>query len=187
MYLKGATFPATTPINVWDAKLGGYGTFGPVTIDNSTFALGAPADIGIAHMAWLGMTNNAKLLTTIRGATAGSGYGQIQALGAVDLTADPGQEPTLEVHFSGYTPPVGQAFTLIITETVIKGTFKGQPEGATATFDGMPFRVSHKGGAVVITRLASTASPTATASATATPTPPKGTNRRFVPSIASDR
>jgi uncharacterized protein with beta-barrel porin domain len=89
----------------------------------------------------------------INGTTAGTGYDQLVASGKVNLAS-----ANLNVTL-GFTPAVGNAFTLIKNNsgTAIIGTFNGLAEGASIVINGMTFKISYLGGAghdVVITRTA---------------------------------
>lgn len=78
------------------------------------------------------------------GITACTEYDQLQVTGTVDVTGG-----TLNVsRFGGFTPAVGQTFTVISNDAAdaITGTFTGLAQGATITVDGYTFTISYTGG-----------------------------------------
>lgn len=88
----------------------------------------------------------------LNGATAGSGYDQVNTTGTVSLGGS-----TLSVSL-GFTPSVGQSFTIIKNDgaDAVIGTFNGLAEGATFSLSGMLFQISYVGGEgndVVLTRI----------------------------------
>jgi hypothetical protein len=82
------------------------------------------------------------------------GYSQVQASGPLDLGGS-----TLSLTL-GFTPAVGDSFTLLSTDdsSPITGTFAGLDEGAVFSQNGMTFQITYQGGArgnsVVLTRVA---------------------------------
>jgi hypothetical protein len=83
----------------------------------------------------------------------GSGYDQLVVNGAVNITNGTALQLTL-----GYTPPVGQAFTLIdnLGSGAVQGTFSNLAEGGLLTIGTLVFQITYKGGDgndVVLTRI----------------------------------
>jgi hypothetical protein len=82
------------------------------------------------------------------------GYSQVQASGPLDLGGS-----TLSLTL-GFTPAVGDSFTLLSTDdsSPVTGTFAGLDEGAVFTQDGLTFEITYQGGprgtSVVLARLA---------------------------------
>jgi len=104
----------------------------------------------------------------INGATAGTGYSQLDATGSVNLGGS-----TLTGSF-GFTPAAGETFTIIKSTAPIVGTFYGLPEGASVTRGGVAFTISYAGGSsgddVVLTSgAAKTISTTTSLSSSANP------------------
>lgn len=91
---------------------------------------------------------------TLRMQLAGDAdYDQVDVTGTVDLAY-----ATLELAV-GYTPTIGQRFTLINNDDTdaVAGIFNNQPEGSLIATDNMAFRISYVGGDgndVVLTRVA---------------------------------
>lgn len=78
------------------------------------------------------------------GTTACTEYDQLQVTGTVDVTSG-----TLNVsRFGGFTPAVGQTFTIISNDVAdaVTGTFAGLAQGATVTVDAYTFTISYTGG-----------------------------------------
>jgi hypothetical protein len=90
------------------------------------------------------------LAVELNGPTAGTQYDQLQVSGSVILGG------ALNVSL-GYTPAVGDGFTLLDNTGPgpITGTFAGLPQGAVVTIGGQAFTISYVGGTgndVVLTR-----------------------------------
>ena len=196
--LDGATFPAASQFSaqgvpVSRPSLAGYGTFGETILTTANLAM-VPVNgqFGFARFPTLQFAPDVGVVYEIKGATPGTGFTQIVMAGEIFL-----DDAGLLLTFGGYSPPAGQAFTLITGASGLSGTFsnaqdgKPLPEGAAFTAGGMQFKITYKGGAghdVVITRQAGAATPTPTATPTATPTPTPGSAKfkRFVPMVARD-
>ena len=86
----------------------------------------------------------------LNGPNPGSGgYGQLVAMGTVDLAGS-----TLSASL-GFTPSIGESFTIIHSTAPIMGTFNGQAEGSMFTIGSVPFRITYVGGSgddVVLTQ-----------------------------------
>ncbi|HVU24366.1 MAG TPA: hypothetical protein VHE13_09605 [Opitutus sp.] len=90
------------------------------------------------------MTVDGTLRFELDGATAaGTDYGQI-VFGSGDLTL--GGTSALDLVL-GYTPGIGDEFTLITGASSIAGQFSGLDEGGFISAGGMTFQVSYEGGA----------------------------------------
>ena len=196
--LDGATFPAASQFSaqgvpVSRPSLAGYGTFGETILTTANLAM-APVNgqFGFARFPTLQFAPDVGVVYEIKGATPGTGFTQIVMAGEIFL-----DDAGLLLTFGGYSPPAGQAFTLITGASGLSGTFsnaqdgKPLPEGAAFTAGGMQFTITYKGGAghdVVITRQAGAATPTPTATPTATPPPTPGQTKfkRFVPFVARE-
>jgi len=160
------------------ATLSGTGTVGPVTATNAVISPGdSPTVTGILTVegsVTLGsqpsyvVPSGSSFVVALNGATAGSGYDQLNATGAVNLGGS-----TLDATL-GFTPAAGETFTIIKSSAPIVGTFKGRPEGASITIGGVPFTINYAGGTsgddVVLTAgAATTVSTTTTLSSSANP------------------
>ena len=93
------------------------------------------------------------LAAQLNGSTPGTGYDQVKVMGEVEVS-----NATLQVTL-GFTPVVGQQFTLIDNDgtDAVTGTFAGLPEGALLPMGNVVFQVSYQGGDgndVTLTRIA---------------------------------
>lgn len=110
----------------------------------------------------------AKFNVQLDGTTAGTQYDQLSATGTVALGG-----ATLNVA-TGFSPAVGNIFTIVQTTGGVSGTFQGLAEGAQFTAGGRTFVIHYTATAVTLTAAASptpTPTPTPAPTATATPTP----------------
>jgi len=95
------------------------------------------------------MTISGTYAAEIGGATACTGYDQLQVSGSTTISG------TLQISFvNGFTPTVGQSFTLISNSGSLSGTFNGLADGETFTSGGATFQITYTGGSgndVVVT------------------------------------
>lgn len=81
-----------------------------------------------------------------------TGYDQIKVLNSGSATEAVMLDNTSSIlttsRYNGYTPTQGQVFTIIdqAGSAAVSGTFKGLPEGATFTQNGIVFKISYVGG-----------------------------------------
>jgi len=86
------------------------------------------------------------------GADPCSGYDQLKVLnasnGANAVTLDPNAAILTVSLYNSYAPKKGQVFIIVdqAGDKAVTGTFKGLPEGATFTQDGIVYMISYKGG-----------------------------------------
>jgi hypothetical protein len=98
------------------------------------------------------LSSSATFGVTLEGTDPDS-YSQVHASGPLDLGGS-----TLSLTL-GFTPAVGDSFTLLSTDdsSPITGTFAGLDEGAVFSQNGMTFQITYRGGprgnSVVLTRL----------------------------------
>ncbi len=140
---EGTTFFGTP-------TLSGTGTVGPITSADGTISPGDGATITGTLTANGNVTLDSRstLNVALNGATAGTGYDQLNASGSVNLGGS-----TLTGSL-GFTPISGETFTIIKSTAPIVGTFQGLPQGASVTIGGVPFTVNYAadgGDAVVLT------------------------------------
>jgi autotransporter-associated beta strand protein len=140
------------------ATVGGTGTLGPVTLTTGGTLLAGTATSAAAVLSSgnLSFASGSKFRVPLDGTNLGAGgYGEINVTGSVNLG---GTTLSLSVA-GGFTPAVGESFTLINndgTEAVV-GTFNGLAQGATFNVSGKTYQISYVGGDgndVVITRIA---------------------------------
>ncbi len=132
------TASSTTIAN--GGTLGGHGTIGSVSVGSGgTLAPGNSP--GILHTGNLSFLSGSTAKIELNGTTVGTQYDQLAVTGTVSLNG------TLTVSL-GYTPTVGQAFTIIDNDGVdaISTRFAGLAEGATFTTGVGTFKISYAGG-----------------------------------------
>ena len=119
-----------------------------------TFAGGAVTpNPGVFSIAGgMALASSTTFSAILNGADPAS-YSQITASGPIDLGGS-----TLALTL-GYTPQVGDSFTLLTAGagSSVTGTFAGLDEGATFSQDGFTFQITYQGGpngnSVVLTRV----------------------------------
>jgi autotransporter-associated beta strand protein len=135
--------------------LGGTGVVGNVSVlSGGHVAPGiSSTQTGVLTAANVTLASGSGFNLQANGTTAGSGYSQLSASGTVNITGS-----TLNFTL-GFTPVIGNAFTIINNTGAgaVVGTFKGLPQNATFTLNGMTFQISYTGGTgndVVVSRTA---------------------------------
>lgn len=124
----------------YDGTLKGTGTVGVLTVmSGGNLATGqSPGCITSGNFVMSGT-----LEQEIAGATACSGYDQVQVTGSVTLSG------ALTVSLlNGFVPSKNQVYTIITNDgaDAVSGTFANLAEGAIVTIGGTQFRVSYVGG-----------------------------------------
>ena len=132
-----------------NTTLSGTGTVGAMSVGDGTVSPGDGPVPGILNAQGdvefsppnpdeedVGSTFN----VVLNGATAGTGYSQLNVSGSADLGGS-----TLNTAL-GFTPANGETFTIIKSTSPIVGTFDGLPEGASLTIGNTPFTISYHGG-----------------------------------------
>ena len=123
--------------------LRGTGSVGSISVSGGLVWPGSGTAPGILTSAGHATFSGGRFRADLDGPLVGTGYGQLLVAGPVSL----GQNvTTLELEL-GYTPLVGQSFTIIRTTVAgaIAGTFSGLPEGAEFSSGGLTFGISYKG------------------------------------------
>jgi hypothetical protein len=149
--------------------LGGTGTVGPITSNSGTISPGdgATASGILTADGNVTLDSGSTFNVALNGATAGTGYDQLNVTGSVNLGG------SALVATLGFTPTAGETFSIIKSTAPIVGTFKGLSEGASVTIGGIPFEISYAadgGDAAVLTPSnATTAATTTTMSSSANP------------------
>ena len=121
--------------------LEGTGTVSSVTMSGGTLKPGDSP--GIFHIQGdLTMSAGAVFQTELNGAFPGSGYGQLQVNGGVNLNG-----ASLNL-VPGYSITPGTAFLIVVNGGTdpVSGTFAGLPEGAVFSAGGQYFSISYKTG-----------------------------------------
>ncbi len=83
-------------------------------------------------------------LSEVQGLNACTGYDQLQVSGTANVT-----NATLQLSLlNGFTPTIGQSFTILNNtgSNPVTGTFNGLAEGATFSLGGATFQISYVGG-----------------------------------------
>ena len=154
------SMPSTIASFINGALLGGSGRIGPIGFNRGTLAPGTNGP-GILNVNSGGVTLNTNdtFLVAINGATAGSGYSQLNVTGTVGLG---NANLQLTMPIAGAT---NSQLTIINNDgaDAIAGTFNHLPEGATLTAaNGAKFKISYHGGTgndVVLTQMSLPAQP----------------------------
>src|SRR5260221_5619130 len=126
--------------------LGGNGTVGNVFSNSGVISPGnSPGIITVSGDLILNSLTTTDI--EINGTTAGTQYDQIDVTGNADLG-----DSNLNV-ILGYTPTVGDSFTILQTEIggTISGIFGGLSDGSTFTISGVTFRINYTSNTVVLT------------------------------------
>ncbi len=120
---------------------GGTNTIGHVTVTGK-LKPGMPSSASILTCSNLTFSSAGTYFVDINGTTAGSGYDQMKARGAVTL-ANATLKPTLSCMAPSLT-----SYTIIDNDgsDAVVGTFSGLPEGTTFSVNGTPFRITYAGG-----------------------------------------
>jgi uncharacterized repeat protein (TIGR01451 family) len=123
--------------------LRGTGSVGSISASGGLVWPGSGTAPGILTSAGHATFSGGRFRADLDGPLVGTGYGQLLVAGPVSL----GQNVTLLELELGYTPLVGQSFTIIKTTTAgaISGAFSGLPEGAEFSSGGLTFGISYKG------------------------------------------
>ena len=132
-----------------EATLAGTGSVNSTLVVFSGATV-APGDIGTTGIL---DTGNAAFVTgstfhaRLDGATAGTGYDQLNVTGLVNLDASSTGGATLDLDMMT-TPAIGDTFVLINNDGVdtVHGTFHGLAQGATITDGNATFTISYTGG-----------------------------------------
>ena len=145
------------------ATVGGTGTVGAITTTGSAVSPGdnAPGILSAQGSATIDAASTFKV--ALNGATAGTGYSQLDVKGSVSLATG-----TLSASL-GFTPTSGENFTIIQCTAPIVGTFAGLPQGASVTIGEVRLTINYDadgGDAVVLTQAATTSTPTLTGTTT---------------------
>ena len=147
---------ASSDFSVDGGTLGGSGTVGTIsgTASGGTVNPGSPVSAtAVLSSGDVALDAATTFSANLNGATAGTGYDQLNVTGTVNLNG-----ATLNLAF-GFTPAVGAAFVLVNNDgaDAISGTFAGLAEGANLTLGGLRYQITYAGGTnandVVLTRI----------------------------------
>ncbi len=131
------------------STLGGSGTVGTVMTTEATISPGDSPGI-LSAAGNVTFDSHSIFQVELDGANpVRGGYDQLNVTGVVNLAGS-----TLSGTV-GFTPSIGEAFTIIHSTAPIVGTFNGLAEGAAFSIDGVPFHITYVGGSgddVVLTQ-----------------------------------
>ncbi len=136
--------------------LSGTGTLGTVNVSGGTLGPATPAG-GTGTLTVNGnitFSSTADYTVTLNGNAPGAGYDQVNlTTGSVNL----GSSSSLNVILgSGFTPTVGETFTIIQSPSAVSGSFASLPEGTIFSVGGQLFQVSYQNNDVTLTCIAAT-------------------------------
>ncbi len=132
-----------------EGTMSGTGTVGAMSVGDGNVSPGDGPDPGILNANGdvvfappnLDEEDVGSTFTVVlNGATAGTGYSQLNVNGSVDLGGST-FNPSL-----GFTPSNGEQFTIIKSTVPIVGTFMNLPEGSPLTIGNTQFTISYVGG-----------------------------------------
>jgi autotransporter-associated beta strand protein len=120
--------------------LGGNGHTGRIEGQSGRVAPGMSP--GVLITSDLQFTPNLEVQFELNGLTGGNLYDQVFTLGGIHLGA-----ARLDVQLN-FAPPVGTQFLLFLNDGTdpVVGTFAGLPEGTTFQANGVPLRITYRGG-----------------------------------------
>ena len=152
-------------MNVTGGTLGGTGPVGGIISTNGSVAPGNGAGL-LTSAGNVTFNSGTTFRIEIGGVNPGTEYDRLQVTGAVNLGA--GVTTLNGTLINGFTPVVGQQFTIIQSTGGITGTFA---QGSSITFGGVDFTITYNANSVVLSVQAPSPTPTAAPTATPTPTP----------------
>jgi hypothetical protein len=146
------TFDGAVQGTTLTANAGAYGVrflnggslANPVTFNNTgNVQVGDAAGHGILSTGNVSLRSGNVYTAALAGETAGSGYGQLNVTGTVNLGG-----ATLNLTGGLFTPTAGAVYTLINNDgtDLVTGTFNGLPEGTLLTVGNFVGRLSYAGG-----------------------------------------
>lgn len=130
------------------ATLGGSGTLGTIATSGAV-SPGGPGT-AILRSGDTVFSAGSSFVVKLNGTTPGSGYDQLNATGAVNLSGSPTLLAT-----AGFQGATGNSFTILVSSMGISGTFNGLANNATLTINGQIFQIQYTATSVVLIRLAS--------------------------------
>jgi autotransporter-associated beta strand protein len=151
LIVTGSLAPGAPVLVDGQGTLRGSGSVGPVTVDG-ILAPGGHAEgdnpTGVLHTGAVTFHDGSTFQVRLNGGTAGTGYDQLAANGAVDLSAG----PLLDVSL-GYTPASGDTYTLVTATGGITGIFAGLPNNSMLQMNGRSYRITYTTNSVVLTNV----------------------------------
>ena len=147
---SSSTFPTLSveagTVELYDEWLGSIEAKGGLLRGHATTGaiLGMGGQVCLCDFTTASFSGVAAVRVAINGGTPGTGFDRMICHGAVNLTGQ-----TLQVSLGAFTPMTSGRFTIIdrsVGDGPVTGTFAGLPEGAGFMLNGLPFRITYKGG-----------------------------------------
>ena len=128
-------------VTLGSGTLSGTGTVGAVSGGAGNISPGNIPGPGILNaQGHVDLPEEGSFTVALDGATAGTGYSQLNVTGSVNLA---GSELTGSL---GFTPASGAQFTIIRSTAPVIGTFSGLNEGDSLTIGNTLFTITYRGG-----------------------------------------
>jgi autotransporter-associated beta strand protein len=150
LLVNGTVASASTTVNN-GGTLGGSGTLsggiGILVNNGGTVSPGGPGT-GVLKGVFASFAAGSIFRVKLNSTTVGSGYDQL------NITPSPvflGGNPTLNVSL-GFTPNIGDTFTIIQDTGGVNGTFNGLPNNSFFLVNGQQFRINYTANSAVLTR-----------------------------------
>lgn len=145
LFVNGNQPTSAVVVDDEDAWVGGTGRVGELTANEGEIRPGMTPDTpvdGILSSASASFGPAAVLSIVVFGPAPGSEHSQLNVTGSVSLG-----NASLDI-YSEAAVPIGAVLTIIDNDgpNPVTGTFAGLPEGASASAEGQPFRISYAGG-----------------------------------------
>ncbi len=153
----GGSGVGTGNVVIDGGTLGGTGFIGTASVTSNVsfgaaggvLAPGAsPGQLTVYGNVDFTSAGNTTFAVDINGTTVGDDYDQLLVLGGGSVTLD--ASTVLALNW-GFTPAVGDTFTIIDAIGGIVGTFAGLPDGSVGMANGMPWQITYGAGEIVLT------------------------------------
>jgi uncharacterized repeat protein (TIGR01451 family) len=148
--LVNVTGSIASSASIGAGTLVGTGTVGAIVDSGLNGTISPGTSAGILNSGTVfGLVAGTKLSIELGGLTPGTQYDRLNVTGTVSL----GGATLLGSFINGFTPSVGNQFTIIQSTLPITGQFA---QGTAITIGGEPFSIAYSTNSVVLTALAST-------------------------------
>jgi fibronectin-binding autotransporter adhesin len=137
------SYSGTTLITAGTLLVNGSQTASNVTVSSGAMLGGLGAVGGITFIA------GSSFVVRLNGTTPGSGYDQLNATGAVDLSGNPMLTGT-----AGFQSVSGDSFTILLSGSGITGIFGGRANNATLPISGQFFQIQYTSKSVILITVA---------------------------------
>ena len=141
--VDSSQFPSTGPASGYSGIVPSQLSYLPaygITVAG-TLTPGSSSSPGILSTGDVSFGSNSTFSDALNGTAAGTGFGQLDSTGTVNLNG-----ATLDVTL-GYSPAIGDQFDIVTdSNNAVVGQFAGLPEGATFALDGHNLQITYVGG-----------------------------------------